>query len=449
MRKKILSLFLASAMVAGCLAGCGSDDTTTNSDNSQATDSEDSADADDTNTDDASSDDSTASNDAVANLIAATTDTVSLTVWASEEDQDFTQELLDKFKAEYSDVTFDIQLGAESEADAKDDILTDIEAAPDVYAFADDQINELVNAGALQEVAATYTYDVANENLAGSVEAASMNGKLYAYPMTADNGYFLFYDSNVFSEEDVQSLDKMCEVAAAAGKKVAMICTDAWYNYSFFKGAGYDVTLNDDGLTNSCTWNADGATDVAQAIIDLGSTDGFESAADDATIMTGVNEGTYAAVVSGVWNADAIAEAWGDGYAATKLPTYTVAGNQVQMSSFSGYKLIGVNPHSSNVGWAMLLAEFLTNEESQVARFEARGLGPANINASESDAVQASPAIAALAAQAAYATPQRVGGNYWEPANTLGSILISGNPDGTDLQTLLDNAVDGITASVE
>jgi arabinogalactan oligomer/maltooligosaccharide transport system substrate-binding protein len=97
----------------------------------------------------------------------------------------------------------------------------------------------------------------------------------------------------------------------------------------------------------------------------------------------------------------------------------------------------------------MLLAEYLTNEENQVARFEARGLGPANANAASSDAVQASPAIAALAAQAAYATPQRVGANYWSPANTLGSTLINGNPDGTDLQTLLDNAVDGITASVE
>jgi arabinogalactan oligomer/maltooligosaccharide transport system substrate-binding protein len=432
MRKKILSLFLASAMVVGSLAGCGSGDTasdTTASDDSQSTSSE-------------------ASADAVDNLIAATTDTVSLTVWASEEDQEFTQGLIDSFEEQYPDVTFDIQLGAESEASAKDDILKDVEAGPDVYAFADDQINELVNAGALQEVSATYTYDVANENLSGSVEAASMNGKLYAYPMSADNGYFLYYDSNVFSEEDVQSLDKMCEVAAAAGKKVAMICADAWYNYSFFKGAGYDVTLNDDGLTNSCTWNADGATDVAQAIIDLGSTDGFENAADDATIMTGVTEGTYAAVVSGTWNAVAIEEAWGDGYAATKLPTYTVAGKQVQMSSFSGYKLIGVNPHSSNIGWSMLLAEYLTNEDSQVARFEARGIGPANINASESDAVQASPAVAGLAAQAEYATPQRVGGNYWDPAATLGSILISGNPDGTDLQTLLDNAVDGITAAV-
>jgi arabinogalactan oligomer/maltooligosaccharide transport system substrate-binding protein len=97
----------------------------------------------------------------------------------------------------------------------------------------------------------------------------------------------------------------------------------------------------------------------------------------------------------------------------------------------------------------MLLAEYLTNEESQVARFEARGLGPANANAAASETVQASPAISALAAQAEYAVPQRVGGKYWDPANTLGSTLINGNPDGTDLQTLLDNAVEGITADVE
>lgn len=436
MRKKLLPMLLTAAMVAGCLTGCGggaADDSTSNA-------------GSDSNKDVAAE---SSNEDAVANLIAATDGTVTLTVWASEEDQDFTQGVLDSFKEQYPDVTFDITLGAKSEADAKDSILTDVEAAPDVYAFADDQINELVNAGALQEVVNTYTYDVASENIAGSVEAASFDGKLYAYPMTADNGYFLYYDSTVFSESDVESLDKMVEVAKAADKKISMIVSDAWYNYSFFKGAGYDVTLNEDGLTNSSTWNADGATDVAQGIIDLAGTGVFVNSKEDADIVTGVNEGSFAAVVSGVWNSDAIKEAYGEGFAATKLPTFTVAGEQVQMSSFSGYKLIGVNPHSKYVGWSMLLAEYLTNEENQVARFAARSLGPANIKASESEEVQASPAIAALAAQAEFAAPQRVGGNYWEPANTLGQTLISGNPDGTDLQTLLDNAVAGITAPVE
>ena len=432
--KKLLAMILTLTMVFA-MAGCGNKET--------------SAPADSGTKDSSAAEDGASAEDPVANLIKATEGTVKLTVWASEEDQEFTQGLIDSFKALYPDVTFDITLGAKSEADAKDDVLADVEAAPDVYAFADDQILELVNGGALQEVANTYTYDVKNENLAGSVEAATIDGKLYAYPMTADNGYFMYYDKSVFSESDGESLDAMTATADKAGKKVAMIVSDAWYNYSFFKGAGYDVTLNEDGVTNNCTWNAEGATDVAQAIIDLGKNKGFESVKEDADIVTGIKDGKFAAAVSGVWNSDAIKEAWGDNMAACKLPTFTCGGKQVQMSSFSGYKMIGVNPHSQFVGWSMILAEYLTNKENQITRFNERGLGPANEEASQSADVQASPAIAALAAQAEFASPQRVGGNYWDPANTLGLTLITGNPDGTDLQKLLDNAVEGITAAVQ
>ena len=453
MKKKVLATLLATAMVAGCLAGCGSsNDTAATEEAAPAADAEateEAAPADDAAAADTTEDAGAAdAADPVANLIAATTDTVTLTVWASEEDQDLTTQLLEDFKAAYPDVTFDITLGAESESTAKDTILTDVEAAADVYAFADDQINELVQAGALQEVVTSYTFDVATENAAGAVEAASVDGKLYAYPMTADNGYFMFYDASVFTEDDVQSLEKMIEVAEAAGKKIAMDISNGWYIYSFFQGAGYELSLNDDGVTNTCTWNAAGATDVAQAIIDL-TASGVLVDMSDEDMATQIAEGTIAACVNGTWRAETAAEAWGDNYAATKLPTFQVAGKDCQMSSYSGYKLVGVNPHSANVGWSMLLAEYLTNEASQTARFEARGLGPANLAAAASDAVQANPAISALAAQAAYATPQRVGGNFWSPAETLGQILASGNPDGTDLQTLLDTTVEGITAPVE
>ena len=446
MKKKLLSVLLSTAMVASLLVGCGgtteeatpAEEATT--EEAPAEDAAEEAPAEDAAAADAA--------DPVANLIAATTDTVTLTVWASEEDQDLTTKLLDEFKAAYPDVTFDITLGAESESTAKDTILTDVEAAADVFAFADDQINELVNAGALQEVAATYTYDVATENAPVAVESATVDGKLYAYPMTADNGYFMFYDSSVFTEDDVQSLEKMIEVADAAGKKIAMDISNGWYIYSFFQGAGYELTLNDDGVTNTCTWNGAGATDVAQAIMDL-TASGVLVDMGDEDMATQIAEGTIAACVNGTWRAETAQTAWGDNYAAAKLPTFNVAGKDCQMSSYSGYKLVGVNPHSANVGWSMLLAEYLTNEASQTARFEARGLGPANLAAASSDAVQANPAIAALAAQAAYATPQRVGANFWSPAETLGQILASGNPDGTDLQTLLDTTVEGITAPVE
>lgn len=435
MRKKVLSLVLAGAMAVSALAGCGKSGGDVSPEQSSAAPAA-----------SGEANQQTEGNP-IDNLIAATNGTVKLTVWASEEDQEFTLARIEDFKAQYPEVTFDITLGAESESKAKDDILVDVEAAPDVYAFADDQINELVAAGALQPVAATYTYDVANENVAGSVEAATIDGQLYAYPMTADNGYFMFYDASVFAEEDMQSLDSMVEAAKAAGKKIAINASDAWYLYSFFKGAGFELTLNDD-KSNTCNWNAEGGVDVAQAILDLFET-GVVVDMNDAAQATAIAEGSIAACVNGTWRAETAQEAWGENYAATKLPTYTVAGEQVQMSSFSGYKLIGVNPYSDFVGWSMILAEFLTNEESQIARYEARGLGPANLEAAASDAVQSDPAIAALAAQAAYATPQRVGGNYWSAAQTLGQILASGNPEGKDLQEMLDTAVEGINAPVE
>ena len=447
MKKKVLATLLTATLAVASLSGCGSNGGATADSTPAPAATEESAPAAEESAPAATEESAPAADasDPVANLIAATTDTVTLRVWASEEDQALTTDLLEKFKSTYSDVTFDITLGSESESTAKDTVLTDVEAAADVYAFADDQINELVQAGALQEVAATYTYDVKSANSAGAVEAASVGGKLYAYPMTADNGYFMFYDASVFSESDVQSLEKMLEVAEAAGKKVAMDISNGWYIYSFFQGAGYELTLNDDG-SNTCTWNASGAADVAQTIMNLCATNTLIDLGDE-EMATAIAEGTVAAAVNGTWRAETASDAWGDNYAATKLPTFNVAGKDCQMSSYSGYKLIGVNPYSANVGWAMLLAEYLTNEESQTARFEARGLGPANINAASSDAVQSNPAIAALAEQAAYATPQRVGGNFWAPAETLGQVLVDGNVG--DLQSVLDTAVEGITAPIE
>ena len=139
----------------------------------------------------------------------------------------------------------------------------------------------------------------------------------------------------------------------------------------------------------------------------------------------------------------------GDGYAACKLPTFTADGKEYQMGSFGGCKLVGVNPYSDYVGWSMLLAEFLTSEESQTLRFKERALGPSNAKAFQDPEVQANEAIVAVTEQSEFATPQIIGGNFWTPSETLGKIFGSGNPDGTDVQTLLDNAVEGITAATE
>ena len=380
---------------------------------------------------------------------------VTLTVWVGDnQDIEWINGVIENFKAAHPENNYTINVGVQTEGDCSKVVLNDPTAAADVFTFADDQFNSLMNGGALQQV-----MDGADDIIAANggadapvVQAASHDGALYAYPATASNGYFMFYNKEYFTEEDVQTLDAMMAKAAAAGKYVGFPMSDGWYFYSWFKGAGLDMHVNEDGVTNSCNWNATDTpitgVQVVEALLAVASNPGFKEANSD-PFVAGVKDGSIIAGVSGTWNANVAAEAWGENYAATKLPTYTVNGEQVQMSSFAGFKLVGVNPYSENVGAAMDFAAYMTNEESQMSRFELRSEGPSNVKAASSEEVQKNPAIAALAAQAAYADVQRVGNKYWDAAAALGKIIVNGNPDNTDLQTLLDNCVAGITAAAD
>jgi arabinogalactan oligomer/maltooligosaccharide transport system substrate-binding protein len=372
---------------------------------------------------------------------------VKLVLWGSEEDQELLKGMADAFvKLHESEAKITITLGAVSEGSAKDEVLNDVEAGPDVYTFAHDQIAALVNAGALLEIPeAMGLQDVKDRNIASSVDAATINGKVYAFPMTADNGYFMYYDKSVFTEEDVKSWEGMLAAAEKAGKKITMALDNAWYLYGFYAGAGLTVSLNADGLSNTCDWDSDKGVAVSEAIMNLAKHPAFLNA-PDSNFATYVQDGTICAGINGTWNAGVVKEAWGENYGACKLPTFKVNGQDVQMGAFSGYKLVGVNPHSDNVKWAMELANFITNEQNQALRFEKRGLGPSNIKAAAADAVKADPALSALASQMPFCTAQNVGGNFWSPAATLGGILAAGNPDNVSLSELLKTAVDGIEA---
>lgn len=392
-------------------------------------------------------------------------ETVSLRVWGGEEDQNLLKELVEKFKTTYPDQKFNIEIGVESEATAKDTILTDVEAAADVFAFASDQIVDLNNAkalaniedmdSALQNYAKKSIADVKAANGEGSVEAASIDGKLMAFPMTGGNGYFLYYDSSVISEEDAATWDTLLAAADKAGKKVGMTLASGWYNASFFYGAGFTTGLNDDGTTaidfNGTSKDGYTGVQVTQSMLNIASNKAFMAIADG-DISNQIAGGTLAAVISGTWDAENAQKVFGDGYAATKLPTYTLDGKQVQQGSVSGYKLIGVNAYSKNVGWATVLAEFLTNEESQATRFGQRQLAPTNKNVAASDEVSKNVAIAASGAQDAYGVVQAVSAKYWDPTKTFGEMIAQGSLSATDekaIQDALDTMVEGVKSAVE
>ena len=361
---------------------------------------------------------------------------VTLKVWGSQEDQEMLTGMIEEFKAANPGTNWTIELGVVGEPDARTKYLEDPEAAADVFAFPNDQVMDLVNAGALYEVTINKDAIVA-ANIQSALDSATVDGKLYGYPMTADNGYFMYYDKSVFSEEDVKSLDKMLEVAQAAGKSVFMDVSNGWYIASFFIGAGNKFEMVDGKQV--LDFNNETGVKVGEAIKAFTAHPAFLTG-DDNVLKAGLGT-TIAAGVSGTWNAGDISTILGANYGATKLPEFTLGGVSTQMGSFAGFKLMGVNSLTMYPEEAMALAEFLTNEANQVKRFETRKLGPANKNAAQNEAVLADVALSALAQQAPNSMSQNsVAGTYWGPAEAFGLALE--NKDYTmSIQEMLDALV--------
>ena len=375
---------------------------------------------------------------------------VSLVLWGPSQQQTMAEEMIEAFKAKYTDKNYSITYNVVSEADAAGTITTDVSAGADVYAFANDQLLVLQRAGALAQVGGAYLEDIRANNSASSVEAATFDGKVYAYPYSDDNGYFLYYDkSKVDSPETLAGILEDC---AASGSKFIFDLDNSWYDAAFFFGAGasYEVTYNSDGSVNTVACDFDDATKgtvAGKAMIELANSSAFLNG-DDNSITAELTGGTFGAAVSGTWNAKVISETLGENYAACKLPTFEVDGQTYQMGSFAGCKLYGVNPTSDHLADAHRLAAFLSGEEMQQKRYDDMQIGPSNTKVAASDAVKANIALAALADQAQYATAQiAVPGGFWSAVEAFGQEVVAKTVTTANLAEKLKTMVDLSRAS--
>lgn len=363
---------------------------------------------------------------------------VSLTVWGSQQDQDLLTEMANAYIADMaarSDVPYSIKVEPVEETDAVDKFLGDPASAADVFAFPADDIGRLTDAGGLLEISKDAGL-VKNSNTSASVAAATVGGKLYACPMTADSGYFLYYDKSVISADQVKSLDGILSACQAANKKMYMDVSNGWYIASFFLGAGCRLSVGADG-SQKCDFNSDAGISAGEAIKVFTASPAFLTG-NDATLTDGFANRTVAAGVSGLFSADAVKTALGGDFGAAKLPTFTSGGKQVQMGSFAGFTLVGVNKNTAFPDEATELAEWLTNEQNQLKRFQAGGLLPSNKNAAHAAAAD-DPALSALAAQNAFGVSENgVTEGYWAPAAAFGAAMEGKNYNQTVAALLND-----------
>jgi arabinogalactan oligomer/maltooligosaccharide transport system substrate-binding protein len=443
--KKILALLLATLMMVGVFAGCGETSTTTSDSNDSSASGSDSSTTTVT---------STNFDDVVTSDMFGDEEGAKLKVWGPDAYAKLLKKQCAAFTEKFKDQNITITVVAQGEDTSATQIMQDPDAGADVFGLASDKLNQLYDSGVIAPVATTFANVIKETDLENAVEVSTLEDQLYAYPETG-NGYYLVYDKSVVSDEQAKSLEDILAACKKANKKFIMDAGTGYYSCVFAFTGGLTIDgYESDGKTQKFNdYDEDQVVDTLKAFSTLmHKYSGTFTSLDPAKISSGFTstskiKSTVGAGIDGSWNSEADSKALGDNYGATKLPTIKVNGEDTQMISMYGYKMIGVNANSKYPRTAQILAYYLSSEECQQQRCDQLGWSPTNKSVADSDSATENVSIQALLDQSNYSVAQlNVAQQFWDPMANLGNKLVADDtkPDSYDFKTLLKNTVANI-----
>lgn len=415
--KKLAASVMMAAMTAAALSGCGS------------------------------------GKDSAATGTQASTEKIStkLTVWGSAEDQaeengKWLQTMCEQFNSEHPEWDITFEYGVCSEQDAGKTIPQDPSNSGDVYFFANDQLQTLIDANAIAKLGGETADYVKNTNSSNIVNSVTVDGNIYGIPFTT-NTWFMYYDKSKFTQDDIKSLDKMLEK-----DKVAFNITEGWYMSSFF-------------LANGCTYfgsngtdakagidlSGDKGADATKALVSLVNNPNFVNDAQGVGIA-GLRDGSVGAFFSGSWDYKSVKEILGDNFGAVSLPTVKIGGTDKQLKAFAGSKAIAVNPNCKYQQIAVALAKYLGGKEAQQKHYDLRNVIPCNTELLKTDKIKNDVLIKAqndTIDKTSIIQPTLTQMNdYWAPAQNFAKSIVNGEITSDNAATKTDEFYKLINSSV-
>lgn len=374
--------------------------------------------------------------------------TYDIKIWVDDRIVELTKSQVGQFvAASNGKYTINAKIEPVGEASAASSMLQDVQDGADLFCFAQDQLSRLKVAGALAKLSSSYVESLTTEMGDGAVDAARVNDDVYAFPITSDNGYFLYYDKSVISDEDAKDMSKILADCKSAGKTLNFEArSNGFYAASYFMATGCysSWTLNSEtGKFESYkdNYNSAAGLEAAKGLKEL----------DNKALVAGNSQASKlgssaAAVISGIWEYEVATKNLGANLGCAELPSFNVGEASYHLSSFDGYKLLGVKPQvdARKASVCRKLARFLTNEECQSQRFDEASWGPTNKAASQKESVLAHAGLQALAKQHEYAKPQGQCPGAWFTALATTAKAVTSSATDDQLRLILKNYENGL-----
>ena len=375
--------------------------------------------------------------------------TYDIKIWVDDRIVDLTKSQIGQFVASSGGkYTINATIEPVSESSAAASMLQDVQDGADLFCFAQDQLSRLKVAGALAKLNQSYVSVLEKEMSSDAITAAKVNDDVYAFPITSDNGYFLYYDKSVISDEHAKNMSDILADCKSAGKTLNFEARgNGFYAASYFMATGCYSSWK----LNSETGKFESYEDNYNSAAGLEAAKGLKEL-DNKSLVAGNSQASKlgsssAAVISGIWEYEvALKNLGADRLGCAELPSFNVGDASYHLSSFDGYKLLGVKPQvdAQKASVCRKIARFLVSEECQVQRFENASWGPTNTAASQKDSILAHKGLAALNAQHQYAKPQGQCPGAWFTALATTAKAVTASATDDQLRLILKNYENGL-----
>ena len=311
------------------------------------------------------------------------------------------------------------------------------ESMPAVFPYASDQTLTLYQFNALSTVARTDANWI-KENMGQKAYDAAKLSSLVGYPFSSDNGVVMFYNKSVCSAEDIETLDKLFDLADSKEKEVNFQIGNGFYaagvlmTYSGGKSL-YTLTPTATSYMVSSSFNTDVGIDGAILINKISNQDSLRKASS-----APIND-VLATIVDASKVQD-FKKTLGADYGVAPLPFVNEA-KTIRLGSFLGYKFYGVNNTLKDKTVASAVAKFLCSEYVQAKRYDEFNVRP-TLTSLESYAVGEEHIEALKLQEAANATIPltAISSELWSASETAeGAIkVLPANAPRTAYASILD-----------
>ncbi len=446
--KKFCALMLTAAMAATLLAGCGNDP------GSQGSSQGGEAQGGEAQGGEAQGDEAQGGGEnASGGAASGETQDIALKVWCPQNqiDTGTMTQMQEAFQAAHPEYNITWTNEVVGEDKCQDEVLKDVGNAADVFLFSNDQLPQLVEAGAIAQLGGETEAMVKNDMADSVKDTVMIDGNVYGIPFT-HNTFFMYYDKTLLDESDITSLEKiMAKETADDVYNYYFESAGGWKLGCYYYGAGCTI-FGPDGsdLSAGVDWNNATGLAVTNYLIDL--INNPKCAFDgEITVSELIESHRLGAWFDGSWNYQLYHDALGDDLGMAVIPTFNPDGTDHQLLGFYGSKAIGVNAQSKNMAAAVQFAAFIGNEENQILRYELSQQVPANKAAGSSEKVLADPLATVLInesnnASVAQPVNSTFSARYWSYAGAIPTEIRSGEITKDNAQAKLDAFVEAMTA---